>query len=101
MVFSSADYPGEKGEHLLKKCFKICDAPLIKKLISFVVIPSWKYGFFTNMTDKLNKLIKSNVVYQLSNPDCGSSYIGNTERTHFERTKEHITCADSAIKLSW
>ena len=53
------------------------------------------------MTDKLNKLIKSNVVYQLSNPDYGSSYIGKTERTHFERTKEHITCADSAIKLSW
>ena len=50
------------------------------------------------MKDKLNKLSKSNVIYQFSCPGCESSYIGKTERTLFERTKEHVTLANSAIK---
>ena len=50
------------------------------------------------MKDKLNKLSKSNVVYQFSCPGCESSYIGKTERTFFERTKEQVTRVDSAIK---
>ena len=74
------------------------DPLLISKLISFVVILSRKYRFLTNMKDKLNKLSKSNVIYQFSCPGCESSYIGKTERTLFERTKEHVTLANSAIK---
>ena len=50
------------------------------------------------MKDKLNKLSKPNVVYQFSCPGFESFYIGKTERTLFERTKKHVTCADSAIK---
>ena len=50
------------------------------------------------MKDKLNKLSKSNVFYQLSCSGCESSYIEKTEQTLFERTKEHVTRADSAIK---
>ena len=46
----------------------------------------------------MSKLSKSNVVYQFSCPGCESSYIGKTDRTLFERTKEHVTRADSAIK---
>ena len=38
-----------------------------------------KISFFTNMKDKLNKLSKSNDVYQVSCPGCESSYIGKTE----------------------
>ena len=57
-----------------------------------------KISFFTNKKDKLNKLIKSNVVYQFSCTGCEYSYIGKTEQTLFERTKEHVTRADSAIK---
>ena len=57
-----------------------------------------KISFFTNMKGKLNKLSKSNVVYQFSCPGCGSSHIGKTERTLFKRTKEHVTHTDSAIK---
>ena len=41
---------------------------------------------------------KSNVVYQFSCRGCESSYIGKTERTLFQRTKEYVTRADSAIK---
>ena len=50
------------------------------------------------MKEKLNKLSKSNVVYQFSCPGCESSYTGKTQRTLFERTKEHGTRADSPIK---
>ena len=50
------------------------------------------------MKNKLNKLSKSNVVYQFSCLGCESSYIVKTERTLFERTKEHVTHVDSAIK---
>ena len=50
------------------------------------------------MKNKLNKLSKSNVVYQFSCPGCESSYIGKTERALSERTKEHVTRVDSAIK---
>ena len=57
-----------------------------------------KISFFTNMKDRLNKLSKSNVVYQFPCPGCESSNIGKTERTLFERTKEHVTRADSVIE---
>ena len=50
------------------------------------------------MKDKLNKLSKSNVVYQFSCPGRESSFIGKTEQTLFERKKEHVTRADSLIK---
>ena len=99
-VFINIDYTGEKGEHLLKKCFKklgCCTNLKVNFVCCYSVI---KISFFTNMKDKLNKnkLSKSNVVYQFSCPGCESSYIGKTEQTLFERTKEHATRADSAIK---
>ena len=50
------------------------------------------------MKNKLNKLSKSNVVYQFSCPGCESSYIVKTEQALSERTKEHVTRVDSAIK---
>ena len=59
-----------------------------------------KISFFTNMKGKLNKLSKSNVVYQFSCPGCESSYIGKTDRTLFERTKEHVTRANVKNQFS-
>ena len=55
-------------------------------------------SFFTNMKDKLNILGKSNLVYHFSCPSCEFSHIGKSERTLFERTKEHIICENPAIK---
>ena len=51
------------------------------------------------MKDKLNKLSKSNAVYQFSCSDCEFSYIEKTERKLLERTKEHVTRADSKNTL--
>ena len=49
------------------------------------------------MKNKLNQCSKSNVVYQFSCCGCEFSYMEKTEQTLFERRKEHVTCADSAI----
>ena len=95
-VFINIDCPGGKGEHLLKKYFKKLGCSTNQK-VNFVCRYS-AISFFTNMKDKLNKLSKSNVFYQFSCPGCESSYIEKTEQTLFERTKEHVTRADSAIK---
>ena len=65
-VFINIDYPGEKGEHLLKKSFKKLWRSTNQK-VNFVCRYSvTKISFFTNMKDKLNKLNKSNVAYQFS-----------------------------------
>ena len=97
-VFINISYSGEKGEHLLKKCFKKFGRSTNQK-VNFVCRYSvTKMLFYSNMKDKLNIVSKSNVVYQFSFPGCESSYIGKTERTIFKRTKEHVTRADSAIK---
>ena len=42
------------------------------------------------MKDKLNKLIKSNVVYQFSCPGCEYSCVEKNELTLFEGPKEHV-----------
>ena len=78
-----------------KNILRNWDALLIKNWISFVVILSRKDRF---LLTSLSKLSKSNVVYQFSCPGCESSYTGKTQQTLFERTKEHGTRADSAIK---
>ena len=86
-VFINIDYPGEKGEHLLKKCFKKLGRSTNQKVNFICRYSVTKILFFTNTKDKLNKLSKSNVVYQFSLSVCESPYIGKTERTVFERTK--------------
>ena len=84
--------------YLLKKCFKKLGRSTNQK-VNFVCRYSvTKMSFFTDMKDQSNILSKLNVVYQFSCPGCESSYIGKTEQTLFERTKEHVTRADSAIK---
>ena len=97
-VFINIDYPGEKGEHLLKKCFKKLGCSINQKVHLVCRYSVMKISFFTNMKDKLNKISKSNVAYQFSCPGCESSYTGKTERTLFERTKEQVTRVESEIK---
>ena len=82
-AFINIDYPGEKGENLLKKCFKKLGRSANQK-VNFVCRYSvTKISFFTNIKDKLNILNKSNVVYQFSCRGCESSYIRKTEQILF------------------
>ena len=82
----------------MKKYFKKLGRSTSQKVNFACRYSVTKISFFTNKKDKLNKLVKSNVVYQFSCPGCEYSYIRKTEQTLFERTKEHVTRADSAIK---
>ena len=44
---------------------------------------------FTCTKDPTPLLNKSNVVYEVKCPACSANYVGKTDRTLFERTKEH------------
>ena len=46
-------------------------------------------GYFCNTKDPTPTLNRSNVVYEFSCPGCRATYIGKTERTLFERSREH------------
>ena len=48
-----------------------------------------KLSFFSSNKDKTPLLSSSSLVYQFSCPGCTKSYIGKTESTLFNRTKEH------------
>ena len=57
-----------------------------------------KISFFTSNKDKIPLLSNSMVVYEYSCPGCSERYIGKTESTMFNRTKQHAwTQKDSAI----
>ena len=46
-------------------------------------------GAVASTKDHVAMLSKSNVVYQVSCPGCGKTYIGKTKRTCHERSREH------------
>ena len=52
-----------------------------------------KLRFYTNMKDRIPKLMISYVVYQFSCPGSNDSYNGKTERNLCTRTEEHA-CSD-------
>lgn len=98
LVFFHVNYAGSVGEQLIKKCAKKllrCTNKKVKFITRYSVT---KVSFFTSMKDRLHQLSKSCVVYQFVCPGCNKSYIGKTERTLHERTQEHSSRDDSAIK---
>ena len=57
-----------------------------------------KLAFFTSNKDKTSLLSCSGLVYSYSCPGCAKSYIGKTDNTLFNRTKQHgWSDKDSAI----
>ena len=48
-----------------------------------------KIEFYCNTKDKTAVLNNSFVVYDFSCPGCGANYVGQTERTLYEKTVEH------------
>ena len=90
-VWINFPYIGSTGDNLVKtfkKKFNRFLNPKKKiKINSF--FNTTKLTSFTSTKDKTPKLMKSSVVYEVSCPGCGESYIGKTERILKERTKEH------------
>ena len=63
-----------------------------------IFFESTKISFFTSNKDKIPDLSNSNVIYQYCCAGCGAEYVGKTETTLFNRTKEHgWSQKDSAI----
>ena len=67
---------------LLIRANKICSANYFNNETA-------KLSYFTKTKVKISLLSQSSVVYKFVCPGCGSSYIGKTERTLWERTEEH------------
>ena len=65
----------ERNSNLLNKCFKELGRSTYGKTNFFCQYSVSKISFFTNMKDQLNKLSKSNVVYQFAYPCCESCVI--------------------------
>ena len=56
-----------------------------------------KLYFYTNMKDKINKLMKSYFVSQFCCPGCNSKYIGKTERNLCVRLEEYAADNSSSV----
>ena len=72
---------------------------LLRKVKFNVHFQSTKVSFYTSNKDKIPLLSNSGVIYRYSCPGCNSAYIGKTENTMFNRTKQHgWTQPESAIR---
>ena len=84
-------YSGKEAESVVNRCKQRLFKLFRKDLnIKFKVhLQSKKLSFLTSNKDKTPLLSNSNVVYHYECPGCKKSYIGKTETTLFNRTKEH------------
>ena len=64
---------------------------LIKPVKFIIIYDTKRISFFVSNKDKLPPLSRNNLVYQVSCPGCGKSYIGMTKRCLSVRLKEHAT----------
>ena len=90
-IYVFLPFAGKEAENVVLRCKKRLFRTFKKDLnIKFKVhLQSKKLSFFTSNKDKTPILSCSNVVYQYECPGCMKSYIGKTESTLFNRTKQH------------
>ena len=99
-LYMSLPYNGKEAESIVKRCKKrlIRLFKREKKVKFSFRFQTTKVSFYTSNKDKIPLLSNSGVIYNYKCPGCDSSYIGKTENTLFNRTKEHAWCQkDSAI----
>ena len=93
-------YTGQEAENIVTRCKKRLSRLFKKeKKVKFSVsFQSTKVSFYTSNKDRIPLLSNSGVIYKYTCPGCNSAYIGKTENTLFNRTKQHGWCQqDSAI----
>ena len=99
-LYMSLPYNGKEAECIVKRCKKRLKKLFKKeKTVKFSIsFQSTKLSFFTSNKDKIPILSSSGVIYNYACPGCKSSYIGKTDNTLYNRTKEHgWSQKDSAI----
>ena len=90
-LWFNVPYIGSTGENLMKsfrkRIIKLLNTKKKIKIKTF--FRTTQLRDFSSSKDKVPLLSKSNVVYEVCCPGCGENYIGKTERTMQERSKEH------------
>ena len=100
-LFLFLPYSGKEAETIIKRSkkrlFRLFKKE--KKVRFSIILRSTKLSFFTSNKDKIPLLSNSGVIYKFTCPGCNSCYIGKTENTLFNRTREHgWRHKDSAIR---
>ena len=93
-IYMSLPYMGNEAENVVSRCKKRL-FKLFKKEVKVkfrIHFQTTTLSFFTSNKDRTPFLSNSNLVYKFSCPACAKSYIGKTESTLFNRTKEHGWC---------
>ena len=99
-LYMSLPFSGKEAESIVKRSKRRLMKLFKKeKSVKFsIFFESTKISFFTSNKDKIPDLSNSNVIYQYCCAGCGAEYVGKTETTLFNRTKEHgWSQKDSAI----
>ena len=90
-IYMSLPYMGNEAENVVSRCKKRL-FKLFKKEVKVkfrIHLKTTTLSFFSSNKDRTPSLSNSNLVYKFSCPGCKKSYIGKTESTLFNRTKEH------------
>ena len=94
-------YNGKEAESIVTRCKKRLTR-LFKngRKVKFnICLQATKVSFYTSNKDRIPFLSSSGVIYRYTCPGCNSTYVGKTESTLFNRTKQHgWTQPDSAIR---
>ena len=94
-------YNGREAESIVTRCKKRLSR-LFKngRKVKFSIrFQTTKVSFYTSNKDRIPFLSTSGVIYRYTCPGCNSAYVGKTDNTMFNRTKQHgWTQSDSAIR---
>ena len=82
---------GNRGENIIKSCTSKIQRFLTKPVKFIIIYDTKRISFFVSNKDKLPPLSRSNIVYEVSCPGCGKSYISMIKRCLSVRLKEHAT----------
>ena len=87
-VWLTLPYAGEKGETLVRSCFRKIRKYLKSNVKIIIRYNSKKLSFLCSTKDKIPVEQRSDVIYQITCPGCGGKYIGKTNRCLIIRMNE-------------
>ena len=84
-------YAGKEAENVVIRCKKRLFKLFKKEVkVAFKIhFQATKLSFYTSNKDKTPLLSNSGLVYRFKCPGCAETYIGKTESTLFNRSKQH------------
>ena len=90
-IFVVLKFSGDTADRIVKSCVKKLYKCFKKEVTVKLVLhyQTTKLCNFTNVKDKTPFLSQSSVVYKFVGPGCKSCYVGKTNGTLHERTKQH------------